>query len=55
MNDVNPNKWKKLSERYKKWMDTIENRGEPLSEDELKLVTALENSISAYENLLKNE
>ena len=53
MNDDLASKWKNLSERYKKWMDTIENRDEPLSETELKLVSELENTIASYEKLLK--
>ena len=53
MNDDLADKWTKLTERYKKWMDTIENRDDPLSETELKLVSALESIITSYEILLK--
>ena len=54
-NDDLANRWKKLSGRYKGWMDTVKNRDEPLSETELKLVRELENTITSYEEILKNE
>ncbi len=55
MNDDLATRWKRVNERYKKWMDTIENRDEPLSETELELVAELENALTSYEKLLKNE
>ncbi len=53
MNDDLANRLKIVSEKYKKWKDTIENRDEPLSETELKLVNELENTITSYEKFLK--